>query len=302
MKRFSRRSFIGGTIVAATSLRYGHAFAGKGTTLVEVKGTDAAKMVEAALDALGGIKKFVRKGDYVVLKPNAGFANPPDWATTTNPDIVVAVAKACLAAKAKKVTVVEYPLAKGARALKRCGLTSALAAVPGVEVKILSGAEDFRKVKVKGGKELKSVEVAKAVLSADVYINLPAAKAHSDTGVSFGMKNAMGVIRDRRAFHTTYNIDKAIADLARVVKPDLTILDATRALLTNGPAGPGETAKLGRIVASRDIVAVDAYGLTLARFNRKNMTPADARHIELAGKYGIGQANVAKLKVKKVKV
>jgi uncharacterized protein (DUF362 family) len=116
------------------------------------------------------------------------------------------------------------------------------------------------------------------------------------------MKNMMGVIRDRSAFHSTYSLDTAIADLARVARPNLTILDATRALLTNGPAGPGETSKPGRLVASRDIVAVDAYGLTLARFNRKKMTPADARHIALADKFGIGQADVAKLKVKKVEV
>lgn len=302
MTRISRRSFIGGTVVAATSLRYGYVFAAKGPDLVEVEGTDHAKMVAAAFDTLGGIKKFVHRGDYVVIKPNGGFANPPDWATTTHPDTVVAVARACLAAKAKKVLVVEYPLGKGSRALKRCGLTGALAGLSDVELKLLSGGDDFSSVKVKGGKDLKSVEVAKAVLSADVYINLPAAKAHSSAGVSLGMKNAMGVIRDRSAFHSTYNLDTAIADLARVVRPTITILDATRALLTNGPAGPGETAKLGRMVASRDLVAVDAYGLTLARFNRKKMTPADARHIELAGKFGIGQADVAKLKVKKVKV
>lgn len=302
MTRISRRSFIGGTVIAATTLRYGHVFAASGPDLVDVHGTDHDKMIAAAFDALGGIKKFVHRGDYVVLKPNGGFANPPDWGTTTHPATVVAVAKACLAAKAKKVVVVEHPLGNGKRALKRCGLTSALAGMDDVELKLLSGGDDFSSVAVKGGKTLKSVEVAKAVLSADVMINLPAAKSHSSAGVSFGMKNLMGVIRDRRAFHSTHNLDTAIADLSRAVRPNLTILDATRALLTNGPAGPGETAKPGRMVASRDIVAVDAYGLTLARFNRKKMTPADARHIELAGKFGIGQSEIGKLKVKKVKV
>jgi len=269
---------------------------------VDVHGKDHAKMVAAAFDALGGIKKFVHRGDCVVIKPNGGFANPPEWGTTTHPATVIAVAKACLAAKAKKVVVVEYPLGKGARALKRCGLTGALAGMSDVELKLLSGADDFSSVKVKGGKDLKKVDIAKAVLSADVYINLPQAKSHSSAGVSFGMKNAMGVIRDRAAFHSTHDLDTAIADLARVVRPTVTILDATRALLTNGPAGPGETAELGRMVASRDIVAVDAYGLTLARFNHKEMTPERARHIQLASEFGLGQADVAKLQVKTVKV
>jgi uncharacterized protein (DUF362 family) len=85
-----------------------------------------------------------------------------------------------------------------------------------------------------------------------------------------------------------------------VITPKLTIIDGTRALLTNGPAGPGDTASPGRIVAGRQIASVDAYGLTLAKFNNKNMTPADVRHIELAGKAGLGETDIAKLKVKKV--
>ena len=87
-------------------------------------------MVAAALKALGGIGKFVRSGDYVVLKPNAGFANPAAWGTTTHPDEVVAVAKACLDAKAKQVLVVEFPQGKGEKCMKRCGLTAALSALP----------------------------------------------------------------------------------------------------------------------------------------------------------------------------
>jgi uncharacterized protein (DUF362 family) len=300
MIRINRRSFVGGAVALAATLRLRPAFAAKKPDIVDVKGSDPAKMVAAALAALGGIKKFVRKGDYVVIKPNAGFANPPEWATTTHPETVAAVARACVGAKAKQVLIVEYPLAKGKKALDRSGISAAVAGISGVEVRVLGGARDFRKVKVKGGTELKEVEVAKVVLSADVLINLPAAKAHSDAGVSFGLKNAMGLIRDRAAFHTAMNLDKAIADLARVVKPDLTILDATRALLTNGPAGPGETSKPGRLIAGRDIVAVDAYGLTVARFNKRKMSPADARHIDYAGKAGLGNLNLGKLRVKKV--
>ncbi|MCH5377344.1 MAG: DUF362 domain-containing protein [Planctomycetes bacterium] len=257
-------------------------------------------MVAAALAAFGGISKFVKKGDFVVIKPNAGFANPPAWGTTTHPDTVAAVAKACLDAKAKEVLILEYPQGKPEKCFDRCGLTKALAALPAVKVKLLSGAGDFQKVNVKGGVALKSVEVAKAVLSADVFINLPAAKSHYQAGVSLGLKNAMGVIRDRQAFHTAMELHQAIADLGRVVVPHLTIVDATRALLTNGPAGPGETSTPGRMVAGRKVTTVDAYALTVAKFNNKNMTPADARHIEFAGKAGLGQINVAKMKVKKV--
>ncbi|HEY3352392.1 MAG TPA: DUF362 domain-containing protein [Polyangia bacterium] len=303
MRGITRRGFLGGAAVAAAGLPLlgrRRAAAAADPDIVDVSGSDPRAMVAAALKAFGGIGRFVKKGDHVVLKPNAGFANPSDWATTTNPLVVVAVAQACLEAKAKSVTVLEYPLAGGERCLKRCGLAAALAAVPDVKLRLLAAADDFKKVAVKGGVSLKSVEVAKAVLSADVLISLPQAKAHGQAGVSFGLKNAMGLIWDRKAFHTMLDMQQAIADLARVVKPQLTILDATRALLTNGPQGPGETAVLGRLVAGRNPVAVDAYGLTLARFNQRQMTPADAKHIEIAAAAGLGPANVAKLKVKKI--
>jgi uncharacterized protein (DUF362 family) len=289
MKTISRRGFVGGSLAAAAALKYGHVFAaGNDPDVVDVSGSDPAKMVAAALAAFGGISKFVKK------------ANPPAWGTTTHPDTVAAIAKACLDAKAKEVLILEFPQAKAEKCLERCGLTAALAALPAVKVKLLSGPGDFQKVDVKGGVALKSVEVAKAILSADVFINVPAAKAHYQAGVSFGLKNHMGLILDRQAFHTAMELHQAVADLGRVIVPHLTILDATRALLTNGPAGPGETSTPGRMVAGRRVVSVDAYGLTVAKFNSKTMTPAEARHIEFAGKAGLGEIDVAKMKVKKV--
>jgi uncharacterized protein (DUF362 family) len=300
MKVISRRSFVGGSLAAAAALKYRRAFAAPGPDIVDVSGSDPAKMVAAALAALGGIRKFVKKGDYVVIKPNAGFPNPPAWGTTTHPDTVAAIAKACLDAKAKEVLILEFPQGKNPeKCMQRCGLTAALAAVPGVKTKLLTPA-DFQKVDVKGGVVLKSVEVAKAVLSADVLINVPAAKSHYQSGVSLGLKNHMGLIKDRQAFHTAMELHQAIADLGLVIAPQLTIIDATRALLTNGPAGPGETSQPGRMIAGRKVTSVDAYGLTVAKFNNKAMTPAEARHIEYAAKAGLGPIDVAKMKVKKV--
>jgi uncharacterized protein (DUF362 family) len=299
MKLITRRTFVGTSIAAAATFKYRRAFAGPDADIIDVSGTDPEKMVAAALAALGGISKFVKKGDFVVIKPNAAFANPPAWGSTTHPQTVVAIAKACLDAKAKGVLILEFPQAKGEKCLERCGLTAALAALPAVKVKLL-GPGDFQKVEVKGGVTLKSVEVAKQLLSADVFINVPAAKAHYQAGVSFGLKNHMGLIQDRQAFHTAMELHQAVADLGRVIKPNLTILDATRALLTNGPAGPGDTSEPGRMIVGRKVTSVDAYGLTVAKFNSKTMTPADARHIEFAGKAGLGEVDVAKMKVKKV--
>jgi uncharacterized protein (DUF362 family) len=305
MKLFDRRFFLQSTTASTLALTLAPVrrvfAASKKADVVDVQGSDPAKMVAAALAALGGIKKFVRKGDVVVIKPNAAFANPADWGCTTHPETVVAVARACLDAGARSVTVVEFPQAKADKCFKRCGLEAALKAVPEVKVVLLKEQNDFSKLKVKGGVALKEVEVAKAVLSADVLINIPAAKAHSETGVSLGLKNAMGLIWDRKSFHTMFDLHQGIADLGRVVKPQLTIVDATRALLTNGPAGPGETSTPGRIIAGTNVASVDAYALGVARFNQRDMSVADVRHIQLAGKAGLGETNVARLKISKVK-
>lgn len=298
MRRISRRGFVVGSAIVAASLGRRARGAGK-IDLVDVSGTDVKAMVRAALKELGGIRRFVKKGDYVVLKPNAGFANPPEWGCTTHPDTVAAMAELCLEAKAKQVLVVDFPLARSKGCLERNGIGAALAALPAVKVKLLSEQGEFQMVDVKGGEAVKSVELAKDVLSADVLINLPQAKSHHATGVSFGLKNAMGIIWDRKAFHDL-DISQSLADLGRLVKPQLTLLDATRALLTNGPAGPGDVAEIGHIVAGTNVVSVDAYSLTLAHFNQQQMTPSDVRHIELAAKAGLGEVDLSKLKVKKV--
>ena len=284
----SRRKLLKSSIALVAVAKAGPALAASTVDIADVSGTDVKAMVKAAIDALGGIKAFVHPGDYVVLKPNAGFPNPAAWATTTDPDIVATVAQLCLDAKAKQVVVLESPQGKvPEKCIERCGLGAALAPLTAVKVKLLTPA-DFVSVTVPNGTDLKTVEIAKALQSADVFINIPVAKQHTNTVVSFGLKNHMGLIKDRKAFHTQLDIQTAVADLGRVIKPHLTVLDATRELLTNGPAGPGETSTPNRIIAGRNVVSVDAYGLTVAQFDGKQLKPADVKHIDLAGKAGLG--------------
>ncbi len=311
MRRIHRREFLAGTLAAAACTSKA-AEGGRGqaeqrapvavgaSEVVDVSGTDRKAMVKAALQALGGIGAFVKRGDKVVLKPNIAMANPSDWATTTHPDTIAAVARECLEVGAKEVLVIEHPLNKGESCLERIGVRVALKALPDVKIRMLEDKGDFREIPIPGGLSLKSTEVAKAVLEADVLINLPQAKDAGSAGVSFGLKNAMGVIWSRMKFHLWLDLHQAIADLGQVVRPHLTLLDATRVLLTNGPKGPGEIADLGRVIAGRAIASVDAYGLTLARFKNKQLTPRDVKHILLASQAGLGEWDIAKIKVLRV--
>jgi uncharacterized protein (DUF362 family) len=300
MRRLDRRDFLAGSIAAAAALRSPGLRAEEAFDVVEVSGKDRKAMVKAALDALGGIGAFVKKGDRVVLKPNLAFAKPLEFATATHPDTLIAVAQACLEAGAKDVLVAEYPLNDPAKILERSGAGAALKAMPEVRLRMLEDHDEFREVEIPKGRTLKSTEVAKVILDADVFINLPQAKHHSSTGVSLGLKNAMGAIWSRKPFHVLYDIHKAIADLGLAVRPHLTLVDAAKVLLTNGPQGPGEWAEPGKMIAGRRIASVDAVALSVADFGGKKPQLSDARHIQYASEHGLGECELARIKVKRV--
>jgi len=134
-----------------------------------------------------------------------------------------------------------------------------------------------------------------------VLINLPVAKTHSATGVSLGIKGLMGLIWDRESFHSKYNINLALADLATVIKPQLTILDATRALASGGPGGPGEVQKPNLIIAGIDPVAVDSYGVTIAPWYGQTFKGRQVEHLLVAHQRGLGKIDIEQLKIFKEK-
>jgi len=139
-------------------------------------------------------------------------------------------------------------------------------------------------------------------LDNPVFINIPVAKSHSATGVSLGMKGLMGTILDRESFHSQYNINQAIADLGTVIKPHLTILDATRALVSGGPGGPGEVKKPNLIIAGVDPVAVDSYGVGIVPWYGQNFKGRQVEHLLAAHQRGLGKIDIDQLKIFKEKV
>lgn len=301
----NRRSFLGRSALATAALAapLPRALAAEPPpAIVDVHGADVARMVDAALAALGGLSRFMKPGAVVAIKPNIAFASPREWATASNPDVVIALARACLKAGASKVQVLEYPVHDASKTLLTSGLGAALKTMPEVELRVLGEDGDFVRASVRNGLVLKNVDVAKLAVGADLLISVPVAKSHGATGVSFGMKNSMGLIRDRKLFHVAVDIHQALVDLARVIRPQLTVLDATRALLSGGPRGPGETIEPGRIIAGSNMISVDAYGLTVGRFNGRDNAPADIKHIALAGKAKLGEIDYNKLVIEKLLV
>jgi len=272
--------------------------AGTGLEAVVVKGTPE-KAVQRALELLGGIGRFVKKGNIVVLKPNIGFPASPGMGATTSPEVVRMMAELCLGAGAARVMVLDYPVRRPSLCLDRSGIGKACDGLSGVHTLALADRKFYTEKKVPGAEALDTVEIAKDVLDADVFINIPTAKSHSATGVSLGMKNLMGAIWDRNVFHRKLDLDKAIVDLATVLRPHLTVLDATRALTTGGPGGPGEVAKLDTIVAGTDPVAVDACGAELTPWYGRKFAARQVKHILYAGERGLGNLDTASIKIRR---
>lgn len=293
----NRRTFIkatgAGIILAPVLIR--EAFAAPGQSLVAVaEGTDYAAVTRKAINALGGMKRFVKTGDVVVVKPNMGWDRSSEFAANTHPQVVRAVVEECLAAGAKKVKVFDNTCNDSRRCYVNSGIEGALKGMKGVECKHIE-KERFRKVTL-NGRFLKEWELYDEVLSADVYINVPVAKHHGLSKLTLGLKNVMGIMGGNRGY-IHRNLDVALADVNSHVKSHLTIIDATRILTAHGPQG-GDIADvkvLNKVIASTDTVAADAYATTLF-----GMKPSDIPVTVTAYKRGLGEMNLDKIKVVKV--
>jgi uncharacterized protein (DUF362 family) len=303
-QEITRRKFLKGVAAGmALGLADGSSisFAKEEYDLTVISGEPVAA-TKKALEAIGGISRFVKKGQQVVLKPNMSFARTPDFSATTHPLVVATVAQACMEAGAQQVLVIDHTLHRAELCLERTGIPEACKNISGVHVLALQDRKFYREIKIPQGKVLDRVEVIKDVLDSPVLINIPVAKSHSATGVSMGMKGLMGLIWDRESFHSQYNMNQAIADLGTVIKPQLTVLDATRALTSGGPGGPGEVKKPNLIIAGIDPIAVDSYGVSIVPWYGQNFKGRQVEHLLMAHQRGLGKIDIDQLKISKEKV
>lgn len=303
-RRMTRRKFLK-TAAAGVTLslagRTSFSVAKEEYDLAVISGEPVAA-TRKALEAIGGISRFVKKGQRVVLKPNMSFTRTPEFGATTHPLVVATVAQDCMNAGAQQVLILDHTLHRAELCLERTGIREACKDIPGVHVLTLQERKFFREIKIPQGKVLERVEVMKEVLDGSVLINIPVAKSHSATGVSMGIKGLMGLIWDRESFHSRYNMNQALADLATVIKPQLTILDATRALTSGGPGGPGTVMKPNLVIAGVDPVAVDSYGVSIVPWYGQNFKGRQVEHLLIAHQRGLGKIDIDQLKIFKEKV
>ena len=273
--------------------------------IVAVRNGTRAAMLDKALEALGGIERFVKKGQTVVVKPNAAWDVSPERSGNTHPELVQHLIELCLKAGAKSVSVFERTCDHatdpwGGTCFKTSGIGAAVEAAGG---KVFPGnvEADYKTVDLPNGVKLKTTKVHRLILESDVFINMPILKHHSGATVTAAMKNLMGAIWDRRFYHS-HDLHQCIADYISLPKlrPTLNILDAYAPMVRNGPRGHSVKDVLQGVktlIASTDIVALDAAGAKILG-HKEDEIP----HIKIASDAGYGTCKLDTLKIERIRL
>lgn len=273
-----------------------------GTPDVAVAKGAPAAAARAAVDMLGGMGRFVKTGDKVVVKPNMSFAQGPESATTTHPEVVKEILIMCKEAGASQVRVLDHSLQNAEQSLQNSGIRAACNSVEEGLCHHLLSAGFYREESLGEAREMLRNSFMRDVLDADVLIAVPVAKSHGGAGVSLSLKGQMGLVLDRRSMHSRYDLSTSIVDLNTKVKPALSVIDATRVLTTGGPGGPGKVIFPGEVIASADPVAADATAVASYEWYGRKMQPRQVEHIRLAHERGLGRMDIENLLTRRVAV
>jgi len=270
--------------------------------LVAVMGGEPEAMLLRAFKELGGIEKYVSKGDKVVVKPNIGWDRKPELAANTNPELVGALVKLCKKAGASEVIVFDHTCHDWKKSYTNSGIESAVLSAGG---KMVPGNDEsyYREVDLPQGVNLKKTKIHKSLLECDVWFNVPVLKHHGGAKNTISMKNLMGIVWERGYFHS-HDLHQCIADAATFhKKPALNIVDAYRIMKSNGPQGKSESdvVLLKSLIVSPDYVAADTAAMKM--FAQVQPTELkDVRYIALAEKLKVGTQKLESLNVKRVKM
>jgi uncharacterized protein (DUF362 family) len=250
-------------------------------------------LVAQVIAALGGMQRFIARGDIVVIKPNIGWDRTPIQAANTNPDVVAAVVRLVREAGARRVVVTDASCNDPGRCFQRSRIWAAAHAA-GAEV-VLPAEHRFRTMRLRG-EVLDEWPVYRTLIEADKVINCPVAKHHNLARYTAAMKNWYGTLGGRRN-RLHQNIDTSIADLATFMRPTLTVVDGVRVLMRNGPQGGNidDTRRMHTVIASVDQVAVDAYGCTLI-----GQRPENLPYLRMGEERGLGTVRWQSLRPREI--
>ena len=303
--RIDRRTFIRQSIQSAAAVAaigcmpsigpfVAPGYAAEAPPLAVRTGKNVPLLVKETLSALGGMEPFVKPGDVVVLKPNIGWDRTVELAANTHPDVVKALALHCLEAGAKQVRIFDRPCNDERRCYTQSGIRAAVESIKSDRISLeYMNRHSYKELEIRGGQAFDRWEFYMPAIEADRLINVPIAKHHSISKLTLGMKNLMGVIGGNRG-RLHHNIAEALTDIATVIHADLTVIDATRILVANGPQGGRveDVRVTDTLIASPDMVAADAYATTLF-----GLKPEDVATVVAAAKRGLGVMDLSKMRM-----
>ncbi len=265
------------------------------TYLAVARGDDPAQLARRAVQALGGMERFVKSGQSVIVKPNICVAyHGPEYAATTNPQVVAELVKLCREAGASSVTVMDHPFGGTAEQAYKISQIGEAVKAAGGQMLVMSSIK-FKETDIPQGKDIKKWPIFQDALKADVIIDVPIAKHHGTTRLTLAAKNLMGLTENRGSLHA--NLGERIVDLYTLFKPKLIVVDAYRMLMNNGPTGGNlNDVKLAKtLIASHDIVAADAYATTLF-----GLKPEQIAYVKAGAERGFGTLDLKSIKIEEI--
>jgi uncharacterized protein (DUF362 family) len=298
-----RRTFLktGTLAISATLFPFQKIFGIENAPIVYELEGDPVQAINKLFTALGGLKNLIKKDiskSVVLVKPNLCLPHKDSSATITSTPLIKALCDYLLNEGISRVIIADHTLQT---ADQFEGMEIAIYAKSNPRLSLLLANEQRHYAsKNVEGEVLKNTDTLKILEKTDYFINVPTAKHHSATHVSLSLKNLMGVIWDRQMFHTSLDLHQGIADLAKAVRPNLNIVDASRVLLNHGPVGPGPVENANKIFASADMVALDSLVVSNFNFGGKSLSAKEIPHIWASYKNGAGEIDIEKIKVEKL--
>ena len=264
--------------------------------LIMVKGDDPYAMTMKAVEAMGGMDKFVNKGDVVLIKPNMGWDRIPEQAGNTNPDVIAALVELSFRSGAKRVNIFDRTCNDARRCYDNSGIAEA-ARQKGANVYFVDDW-NFVEARFPYKSPMEGWPVYRDALECDTFINVPILKHHGLTGLTLSMKNLMGVCGGERGLIHT-DIGVRLAHLTDFIKPDLTVIDAYRVLTRHGPSGGDlkDVEDFKTIIAGTDPVLVDSYACELMGKDPLSITYIREAVDNNLGKFETGKADILRIEV-----
>lgn len=259
--------------------------------LIVSEGPDSYVNTVKAIEAIGGMGQFVKKDSVVVIKPNMAWDRTPAQASNTDPQVVAALVELCYKAEAKRVNVFDVPCNNDRRVYENSGIEAA-AKAKGAHVYF---ADHWNVVKAKFPYQspMEGWPILRDAVVCDTFINVPVLKHHMLTGLTLSMKNFMGVCSGQRGL-IHMDIGRKLVDLTDFINPELTVIDATRVLIRNGPSGGnlGDVIRKNKIIVSTDPTLADTFACGVMKKH-----PLDIPYLKEAARRGFGNSDIGKADV-----